>query len=354
MIQTRRTHAHVPSLVLAPRVISSAELESRLGPTYAALKLPKGQLASLTGIVERRWWPEGSLLAPAAIEAAKAALAASGVQASELGAVLYGGVGRDHHEPAMACAIAEAVGARGAVATFDVANACLGMATALMQAAALIELGAIKAALVVGAETAGPINEAALAELNAKPDPTRFWSAFATFTGGSGASAIVLTDGKVGAPAALKLRAAALQAAPEHHELCRWGMAPEAPGEDGRWRFVEHMATDAQGILKHGVPLAEATWRALMPAAGWRTEEVQAVCCHQVGSANQAAVLKSIGLDAALDFPTYPAWGNMGSVSLPATAHAAHAAGHVRPGMRVAWLGIGSGLNCAMLAWEAL
>lgn len=354
MILARRTHAHVPSLVLGPRAVTSAELEARLAPAYAALRLPKGQLAALTGIQERRWWPEGTALMGPAVEAAQTALAASGVGAEQLGMVLYGGVGRDHHEPAMACGIAQAIGARGGVATFDVGNACLGMATALMQAAAMIELGAIRAALIVGAETAGPINEATLAELNAQPEAARFWSAFATFTGGSGASAIVLTDGSLGHSAALKLRAAAMQAAPEHHELCRWGMVPEALGPDGRMRFVERMATDAQGILKHGVALAEATWAALMAKAGWLPSEVGAVCCHQVGAANQASVLKALGLDPALDFPTYPAWGNMGSVALPATAHAAHAAGHVASGQKVAWLGIGSGLTCAMLAWEAL
>ena len=44
--------------------------------------------------------------------------------------------------------------------------------------------------------------------------------------------------------------------------------------------------------------------------------------------------------------------GNMGSVSLPATLSAAVDAGAVRDGSRVALMGIGSGLNCLMLALE--
>lgn len=353
MIQGRRTHAHLPSLVLGPRRVSSSELEERLAPTYATLRLPKGQLAALTGIQERRWWPEGTALEGVAIEAARQALAAADLPPSALGAVIYGGVGKDRHEPAMACAIAEALGARGAVATFDVANACLGVVTALLQAAAWIELGVIRAAVVVGAETAGPINEATLAELNARPEAARFWGAFATFTGGSGASAIVLTDGKVGAPPPLKLRSAVLHSAPEHHGLCTWGMRPVGPGPAGQVWHEEHMHTDAAGILRHGVPLAEATWARFWPSTGWALAELGLVCCHQVGAANQAGVLKALALDPSLDHPTYAKWGNMGSVSLPATVHDAQAQGRLLPGTKLAWLGIGSGLSCAMLAWEA-
>ena len=42
----------------------------------------------------------------------------------------------------------------------------------------------------------------------------------------------------------------------------------------------------------------------------------------------------------------------MGSVSLPATLAAATEAGAVKEGDRVALFGIGSGLNCMMLAME--
>ena len=45
-------------------------------------------------------------------------------------------------------------------------------------------------------------------------------------------------------------------------------------------------------------------------------------------------------------------FGNTGSVALPATLTAAVEAGAVKPGYRVGLLGIGSGLNCLMLALE--
>jgi len=42
----------------------------------------------------------------------------------------------------------------------------------------------------------------------------------------------------------------------------------------------------------------------------------------------------------------------MGTVSLPLTAGLAVDRGEIKTGDRVAFLGIGSGLNCLMLGWE--
>ena len=47
------------SYQLAPRIISSEEIERRIEPVYKALHIPKGQLKAFTGIEQRRWWNEG-------------------------------------------------------------------------------------------------------------------------------------------------------------------------------------------------------------------------------------------------------------------------------------------------------
>ena len=52
---------------LAPVVVSTAELESRLTPMYQALKMAPGQLELLTGINERRWWEPGYPLSLGAV-----------------------------------------------------------------------------------------------------------------------------------------------------------------------------------------------------------------------------------------------------------------------------------------------
>lgn len=329
---------------LPPVVVSSTALEGRIKPLYDELRIPEGQLAYLTGIRERRWWEPEARLAPQAAQAAERALEAAGVPASALGAVVYGSVCREDHEPATACEIAHLLGAPEDAAVFDLANACLGMLSGVLAVANMIELGQIRAGVVVGCESAREINEAMIAEMLAERSMAHFAKSIATLTGGSGAAAIVLTDGTLGTPGP-RLVGGALRAAPAHHDLCRWGPDRREPP-----RQRELMSTDAVQVLKHGVPLGARTWQAFLPAVGW--EAPDRTISHQVGQANRTAILDALGVAHDRDFTTFEYLGNTGSVAVPLTAALAAERGALEPGQRVAWLGIGSGLNCLMLGWD--
>ena len=63
-------------------------------------------------------------------------------------------------------------------------------------------------------------------------------------------------------------------------------------------------------------------------------------------------ILGSIGIDRKRDFSTFPYLGNIGTVSLPLTAALAAEREAIVQGDRVAFLGIGSGLNCMMIGVE--
>ena len=130
---------------LAPQVVSSLDLESRLAPLYKKFRIPMGQLAALTGITERRWWPKGYRLSDGAIAAATKAMNETGINVSDLGAVVYTGVCRDQHEPATACRIAAELGVSKDTAIYDISNACLGVLSGILDIANRIELGQIKA-----------------------------------------------------------------------------------------------------------------------------------------------------------------------------------------------------------------
>ena len=251
---------------LAPNVVTSDALEARLAPLYERLKLTPGQLAAWTGIRERRWWDPGFRITDGAVAAAEQALESAGVAVAQLGAVVYGGVCRENHEPATACAVAAALGAGRTTAVFDVSNACLGALSGLLAVANMIELGQIQAGLVVSCESSREINEAMMLEMLEAADMERFKLSLATLTGGSGAVALVLTDGTVGGTHAgrHKLRGGVLRSAPEHHGLCRWGAHPD-PNKPGR----DFMETDAVGVLKYGVALGRETWQDFLPTVGW-------------------------------------------------------------------------------------
>jgi 3-oxoacyl-[acyl-carrier-protein] synthase-3 len=66
-------------------------------------------------------------------------------------------------------------------------------------------------------------------------------------------------------------------------------------------------------------------------------------------------MLESLGLPLETDYVTYPWLGNTGSVALPITLALAVENGFIEPRDHIALLGIGSGINCLMLAvdWRA-
>ena len=332
---------------LGPEVVTSDELEERLLPVYQRLNLQAGQLEAWTGIAERRWWQKDARLSQGAATAARKALAKSSVRPADLGVLIYAGVCRENFEPATACAVADALGVRGGVSVYDLSNACLGVLNGMIDIANRIELGQIRAGLVVSCETAREINEIAIARLLEGVGMDQFAEALATFTGGSGAVAMLLTDGSFPGEKGHRLLGAVSQVAPEHHELCRWGLKTSA--EDGQSQF---MATDSVSVLKYGVLLGQKTWQVFLDEMGWTAANIERVICHQVGSGHQDAILKSLALPREKDYTTYRYLGNMGTAALPVTAAIAEERGILKPGQRVAFLGIGSGLTCLMMGIE--
>lgn len=337
---------------LAPVVVSSDELEDRLAPVFSKLRIPSGQLAALTGIDERRWWEPETPLSWGAARAAESAIAEAGISADAVEVLIYAGVCREQFEPATACRVADQLGISPSAAIFDISNACLGVLNGILEVANRIELGQIRAGLVVSCESAREINEITLARLAADPTHAHFAKALATFTGGSGAAAVLLTDDSTASELSGAERPRFLcgvhENAPKHYRLCRWGVQPTATlGE-----HEEYMETDSVAVLEHGIQLGARTWKSLMHELEWNSDSVDRVVCHQVGSAHQDTILKTIGVSADKDFVTFPFLGNIGTVSLPLTAALAAERGLLRPGARVAWLGIGSGLNCLMQGWQ--
>jgi 3-oxoacyl-[acyl-carrier-protein] synthase III len=327
--------------------VASRDLEARLAPIYDALRLSPGQLEALTGIRERRMWPPGTKMTAAAAAAGARALGKANIAPARIGAVRFGAVTRDALEPAEACAVAHALGLPEDCLVADVGNACLGVLSGMVEVANAIELGQIEAGLVVAAESSREIVDATIARLNATPTMEALKDSLATLTGGAAAVGVVLVRSDLSRCGHRLLGGAALSA-PAHHGLCRWGP------REGLLGTTENVAsTDAANLLVHGVELGRRTFDRFLPALGWRREELDRTVCHQVGAGNRKAILGALGLPEAHDFHTYPLLGNTGSCALPMSAAIAEELGFLRPGHRVGFLGIGSGLNCLMLgvAW---
>ena len=109
-------------------------------------------IATRTGIRQRHVVAEGETTADLAERAARAAMEAAGVQASELDLIVLGTTTPDLIFPSTACLVQHRLGANGCGA-FDVNAACSGFLYALSIADAFIRAGIHRTILVVGAET---------------------------------------------------------------------------------------------------------------------------------------------------------------------------------------------------------
>ncbi|MBL9213651.1 MAG: 3-oxoacyl-ACP synthase III [Opitutaceae bacterium] len=339
----RFEHVCLESLAVAlpDEIWTSAGIEERLAPLYERLKLPAGRLELMTGIRERRMWPAGTRPSDASAAAGRAVLAQSHLGAGQVELFIHAAVSRDMLEPATASFAHRKIGLPPTAQIFDVSNACLGFLNALTVAAGMIEAGHIRCALVVSGENGRPLVEQTLRTLLERPwTRNEIKPFFANLTIGSGAVGAVVCHRDLVRGRAHRLLGGVARAATEYSDLCQ-----------GDTHGAESLAmqTDSEKMLVAGVGLARETWSAFTAEQGSHYDRF---VCHQVGSAHRARLYELLGLDLARDFSTFETLGNTGSVALPATLSAAVAAGAVREGDRVGLLGIGSGLNCLMLALE--
>lgn len=360
---------------LAPNVVTSDAIEEGLAPAYAALRIQRGQLYALTGIRERRWWDPGMTMADGAARAARKAIQRAGLDAAELGMVIYAGVCRDNLEPATACAVADALGVRGDAQVYDIANACLGQLNGMIHIAGAIEAGQIRAGIVCSCESSRQIMDLTIDRLLRSPDMQTFKLSLATLTGGSGAAAVLLVRDDLAAElhgssephagGAHRLLGGVCRTNPRWHKLCRWGPDTGIPAS-----APMVMQTDAPAVLEHGVELGVETMAAFRTEMNWNgattvgaaptpgldlpfgASASDKVVCHQVGAGHRIAALAAMGIPVERDFSTFEYLGNIGTVSLPLTAALADERGFLESGNRVGFLGIGSGLNCLMLGLQ--
>lgn len=104
-----------------------------------------------TGIRERRIAADHEQTSDLAANAAKNALQMAGIDPTEIELIIVGTITGDCPWPATACLVQEKIGASNAWA-YDVSAACSGFVYALDAATRQIEAGAVKKALVIGAE----------------------------------------------------------------------------------------------------------------------------------------------------------------------------------------------------------
>jgi 3-oxoacyl-[acyl-carrier-protein] synthase III len=320
---------------LPTRVTTSDDIEARLASALKRLKLRSGLLRRVAGVLERRNWAEGESTDDATIAAGKRALAEAGVDPSEVGLLINTSVTRKHLEPSVAVRLHHGLGLPSSAINFDVANACLGFVNGMSLAASMIESGQIRYAIIVNGEDADDIQTNTIDRLlREEADREGFMSEFASLTLGSGSAAAVLGRADEH-PGGHRILGGVTRAATQFHELCVGS--------------VDGMFTDAKALLKGGLDLVVSAWKEASTEWDWST--MDRYITHQVSSVHTNAIVKAAKLDRDRVPTTFPQYGNVGPASIPITL--AEEQESLKRGDRVLLMGVGSGLNTAMmeLAW---
>lgn len=291
-------------LAVPEQVVTNAEIAERLG-------IDEAWITTRTGVHERRRAAEGERLADLATAASRDALADAGVTGEELDLVLVATVTADEVMPNAAPLVAGALGAPRAAA-LDVGAACTGFLGAFGMAAAWLEAGRARTALVVGADLFSRIVD---------PDDRRIAPLF-----GDGAGAVVLSavdaPGRVG-PFLMRADASA----------CDLVVAPRG----GAMR-MEGQETYRLAVTR----LAEIT-RETCAAAGVTPDDVDLFVYHQANARILRAVGQRLELDSERVVDCIGRYGNTSAGSIPIAL--ADARDRLRPGAVVFLGAFGAGMT---------
>lgn len=321
----------------ATHAISSSYIEDNIGATMKRLEIPKGIIAGLSGIRERRFFDIDVMPSEIATRAARKAIDAAGIDPKEIGCLISTSVCKDYIEPSVSSMVHGNLELSPECINFDIGNACLGFVNAISTTAMMIEKGLIKYGLIVDGENSHEVVESTIKILQS-PDTTMrdFQDNFATLTIGSGGAAMVLSHKDLSRTGHV-INGSVSRAATEHSRLCL--------GQKHR------MKADAPKVMKYGVILANETWKiAGSNLKNWSDETIDRYIPHQVSTRNMEVLNQVLGLSPEKSELNLYTLGNIGPAAVPITLSFAEKGKTIKKGDHVALLGIGSGLNCSMMS----
>jgi 3-oxoacyl-[acyl-carrier-protein] synthase-3 len=147
---TLKPHSRVRAKISAvgayvpPKLLTNQDLERMVATNDQWIQ-------ERTGIRERHIVEKGVATSDLATEAAKRCLEMRGIHASEIEVIIVATVTPDMFFPATACLVQDKLGIKGAWG-FDLSAACSGFPFALQVGAKLVESGAHKKVMVIGAD----------------------------------------------------------------------------------------------------------------------------------------------------------------------------------------------------------
>jgi 3-oxoacyl-[acyl-carrier-protein] synthase-3 len=285
-----------------------------------------------TGIRERRVIAPEDATSDLALRASLKACADAKIDPKDLEAIIVGTVTPDYPFPSVATVLQGKLGNKKAFA-FDVSAACAGSIYALSVADRFVSSGAVKNALVVGAD--------ALTRLSDWTDRNT------CILFGDGAGAMILaptTDARRG------VSRICLHADGSHVSiLLQPGGGSKDPISEKVVKERSHFIKMKGGeVFKVAVRALEETCREVLDAEKLAPGDVTHVIAHQANKRILDATLTRLGIPASRCWMNLERYGNTSAASVPMTLDEANRAGWFKPGDVILMMAIGGGM-----AWGA-
>ena len=278
-------------------------------------------IVTRTGIKQRHIADPGQTSSDLAVEASKAALAAAGVAAGELDAIIVATSTPDFVFPSTACLVQARLGANGCAA-FDVQAVCSGFVYALVLADSLVRTEQARAALVIGSEVFSRI-----LDWNDRSTCVLF---------GDGAGAVVLrADSR---PGILGSRL--------HADGSQAGILA-APGNvsGGSVIGTPFVRMDGQAVFKFAVKVLDEVARETVARCGLGLDDIDWLIPHQANVRILEATAKRLKLPRERLIVTVDRHANTSAASVPLALDLAVRDGRIRSGHRVMMEGVGGGFT---------
>ncbi len=318
---------------LPPRVVTSLEIEQRLGAAHEA-----GWLEALTAVRSRRYAEPGTTSSQLSIAALKDMMCRSRHTWADVDCLIVGSITPDVAEPATANVIQEALGLTGA--GFDVNNACNGFATSLQIADSLIRTGAYRCIAIACGEMASPFIPWHLAEGLEPP-----MSCIGALTLGDGAGAALVTRSE----SPQGILAMRFMTDPRHWRAATvLGGGTLHPHEPEKHYFLSNPGVLFEDAKNYVPGLVDET----LSKAGWTRGDVDLIVGHQVSLAMTRKLTELFDKDLDFAVNTFPELGNNASASIPIALHVALRQGRLERGTKVLLVACAAGFAAGIVAIE--